>query len=413
MIYNTEDMKILFLYMFPLWGNGSGAWLRALAKELVALGHEVAIVAPESRRLPGVKHFIVKPPQMGVFVGNPELPNVKKYEEMKGIELSAIYTSYIDTVIPAVKEFQPEIVHAFHTVFLPPVARLAKIFYGIRFIVTTHGSDLHYLSRDRRFIGLIRDAIRVSALITANSNFTRRWFLDMFGHEWSGKLRTIAGGVYVDEYKGDLVSQEKLDKKYQLTGKKVVLFTGRLTVHKGVEYLIKAARKIRGEVIILGDGPERGYLEKKINEYKLNNTRILGYMSPKQEISFKEFYSRADVYVAPSTWNEPLGLVILEAMAAKTPVISTRAGGVTSLIKDGYNGYLVRPRNAEQIAEKVNYLLEHDDVRKKMSERAYSVVSEKFTWQHIAKKFEQIYTKHSYTTTEYFRSIKRNQVVKK
>ena len=115
--------------MFPLWGNGSGAWLRALSKEMVKDGHEVAIVSPEKRKLEGVKQFLVKPPQMGVFVGNPELPNAKKYEEMTGVELSKIYTSYIDTTIAAVKEFEPEIIHAFHTAFLPPVARLAKIFY--------------------------------------------------------------------------------------------------------------------------------------------------------------------------------------------------------------------------------------------------------------------------------------------
>ncbi len=392
--------------MFPLWGNGSGAWLRALASELVKKGHEVAIVAPENRRLPGVKHYIVKPPQMGVFVGNPELTGAKKYQDMNGVELAKIYTSYVDATLPAVKEFQPEIIHSFHTVFLPPVARLIKVLYGIKFIIMTHGSDLHYLERDKRFVGLIKDAIHVSALVTANSNFTRRWFLKMFGKEFARKVNTVPGGVFIDEYTGSQESKDKIDKKYGLTGKKVVLFTGRLTVHKGVEYLIKAAREIKGEVLILGDGPERSYLEKLIHEYKLTNTRILGYMSPKDQVSFKEFYSRADVYVAPSTWNEPLGLVVLEAMAAKTPVIVTRTGGVTSLVKDGYNGYLVRARNAKEIAQKVNYLLENEELRKKMGERAHEIVAEKYTWKRLAERFERIYEKYSYTTREYLRLVK-------
>ncbi|HCM38232.1 TPA: hypothetical protein DIS61_06290 [Patescibacteria group bacterium] len=399
-------MKIMFLYMFPLWGNGSGAWLRALAAELVKHGHEVAILAPERRRLPGVKHYIVKPPQMGVFVGNPELAGAKKYQDMNGVELAKIYTSYIDATLPAVKEFQPEIVHAFHTVFLPPVARLIKIFYGIKFIIMTHGSDLHYLERDRRFIGLIKDAVRVSALVTANSNFTRRWFLKMFGTEWSRKIRTIPGGVYIEEYQGNQEMRAKIDQKFGLKGKKVVLFTGRLTVHKGVEYLIKAARQINGEVLILGDGPERPYLESLIKQYNLTNTRILGYMSPKQQVNFREFYSRADVYVAPSTWNEPLGLVILEAMAAKTPVIASRSGGITSLVKDGYNGYLVRARNAQEIAEKVNTLLANDELRRKMGERSYQVVSQKYTWEKLAERFERIYDKYAYTSKEYLRLVK-------
>lgn len=396
----------MFLYMFPLWGNGSGAWLRALASEMVKDGHEVAIVAPEERMLPGVKHYLVTPPQMGVFVGNPELLDIKKYEEMSGVELGKIYTSYVNTTLAAVKNFEPEIVHAFHTAFLPPVARIAKIMYGIRYVISTHGSDLHYLSRDRRLIGLIRDSLNVCVAITANSAFTRKWFLDMFGRDWDRKLRTIPGGVYIDEYKRNDKEIALIDKKYDLKGKKVVLFTGRLTPQKGVDYLIRAAKTIKGEVLILGDGPERQNLQKLIDTLKLKNCRILGYMSPKEQVNFKAFYARADVYVAPSTWKEPLGLVILEAMAAKTPVISTRAGGIMSLIRDGYNGYLVRVRNASEIATRVNELLLNENLCRKMGERSYELVVKKFTWDRIAEQFETIYKKHSYSSREYLRLVK-------
>jgi glycosyltransferase involved in cell wall biosynthesis len=76
------------------------------------------------------------------------------------------------------------------------------------------------------------------------------------------------------------------------------------------------------------------------------------------------------------------------------------------LIKDGYNGYLVRARNATQIAEKVNLLLANDELRKKMSERSYQLVAEKYTWDKIAERFEVIYDKYSYTTREYLRLVK-------
>lgn len=399
-------MRIMFLYMFPLWGNGSGAWLRALAAEMVKDGNEVAIVSPDHRTIPGIRHYLVTPPQMGVFVGNPELPDVKKYEDMSGVELGKIYTSYINATLAAVKDFQPEIVHAFHTAFLPPVARIAKIMYGIRYLITTHGSDLHYLNRDRRLIGLIRDSLNVAAGITANSAFTRRWFLNMFGPQFERKLRTIPGGVYLDEYRRDETKFRAIDEKYDLKGKKVVLFTGRLTPQKGVDYLIRAARTIQGEVLILGDGPERERLEKLIKDLKLKNCRILGYMKPGEQVGFKAFYSRADVYVAPSSWKEPLGLVILEAMAAKTPVVSTRAGGITSLIRDGFNGYLVHVRNSEEIADRVNRLLSDDDLAKKMADRSYDLVVKKYTWDKIAEQFETIYKKYRYTAKEYLRLVK-------
>lgn len=385
-------MRVLFLYMFPLWGNGSGAWLRRLSRRLAKRGHQVAIVAPEKRTLDGVTHFRVRPPQMGVFVGHPELKRAKKYEEMSGEELAKIIASYFKTTAKAVEEFQPQILHSFHTAFLPLVARLIKVLYHLPIVITTHGSDLHYLERDRRLIGPIKDAIRVSSYITANSTFTRRWFKKLFGkvgRKYSYKLRTIPAGVKIKK----VDSWQDLDKKYDLDGKKVVLFTGRLTVHKGVKYLVKAARKIKGEVVILGDGPERRYFKELIKKYKLDNVHLLGYIQQGELETLSKFYQRADVYVAPSVWDEPLGMVILEAMAAGTPVICTRKGGITSIVKDGYNGYLVRPRNSTQIAQKVNKLLENDQLRKKMGQRAKKRVDEKFSWEKVTDRFERIYAK--------------------
>lgn len=386
-----RKIKVLFLYMFPLWGNGSGAWLRELAVRLARKKNlEVAILAPDGRKLPGIKHYIVKPPQMGVFVGNPELHGVQRYQDMNGREIADIYKEYLSATVRAVEDFKPDIVHAFHTMFLPPVARFVKVLYGTKFIITTHGSDLHYLQQDRRLVGLIKDAARVSAFITANSTFTRNWFLDMFGHELSYKTRTIPGGVNFNDPRPLI---DEINKKYNLKDKRVVLFTGRLTVHKGVEYLIKAARKIKGEVLILGDGPERNYLQSMINQYKLTNVRILGYLSPEKSQLLNAFYRRADVYVAPSVWNEPLGLVILESMAQYTPVIVTRKGGIMSIVKDGYNGYLVRARNASEIAERVNKLLADEPLRKRMGERARQTVIERFSWDKVTRRFERLYEK--------------------
>lgn len=380
-------MKIMFLYDFPLWGSGSATYLRELTSELIKNGYQIAIVAPDKRRLDNITHFEVIPPHLGVFVGHPELKNAKKYEDMSGKQLSDIYIAYIRDVTQAVEKFKPHVIHVFHLSFIAPVARLMKIFYGIPFVITVHGSDLHYLSQDRRLVGLINDALRIAKFISCNSFFTREWFIKMFGKDYSYKTRTILGGV-----RPELLSKgsQKLDEKYNLNGKRVALFTGRLTSHKGVEYLVKAAKNIKGEVIILGDGPERSYLEQLIKDEEITNVHLLGYLSAKE---LGEFYRRADVYVAPSVWDEPLGLVILEAMAANTPVIVTKKGGITSIVKDGYNGFFVRHRNATEIAEKVNRLFENEQLRKRMGENAKKTVVERFQWENIAIKFERIYKK--------------------
>ena len=208
-------MRIMFLYMFPLWGNGSGAYLRALALKLAKRGHSIAIVAPDKRTLPGIKHYVVNAP-IGVFVGHPELPKSKKFEDMNGKELGLIYASYLKATIEAVADFNPEIIHVFHTAFLPGIARVIKILFGIKFIITTHGSDLNYLVKDRRFMGLIDDANKVARFITANSDFTRKWYLELFGDYLRSKTSVIMGGVNLEDYQKDPKDIEIINKTYNL-----------------------------------------------------------------------------------------------------------------------------------------------------------------------------------------------------
>ncbi len=385
-------MKILYLYMFPLWGNGSGNWLRRLVYRLKEHypDFQALIVAPDKRKVPGAKVKTLHPPLMGVFVGNPELPNEKKYSKMSNLDHIRIFNYYLLQTAKAIEKFKPDLIHVFHTAFLPPVARSLANIYKIPFVITTHGSDLYYFKEDTRWKANVRDASVRAKYITANSNFTREWYLDMFGHDLYKKMKTIPSGIgYSIDFNKDV---SWIDKKYNFKFPKMVLFTGRLTQHKGVEYLIKAARQIKAEIVIAGDGPEKKYLESLIQKYKLTNVHMVGYFSSKLD-TINDFYLRADVYVAPSVWNEPLGLVILEAMFHKTPVVVTRKGGVMTIVKDGVNGFLIRPRSPKLIADKVNLLLNDDKLRWKMGEKAYKTVIEKFSWEKIAKKFYNLYKK--------------------
>jgi glycosyltransferase involved in cell wall biosynthesis len=69
----------------------------------------------------------------------------------------------------------------------------------------------------------------------------------------------------------------------------------------------------------------------------------------------------------------------------------TRQGGVTSIVKDGVNGLFVRPRNAKEIADKVNRLLANDKLREKMAKNAYESVLTKFSWEKVAQRFFNLY----------------------
>lgn len=394
-VRKKTKLRVLFLYDFPLWGSGSGNFLRHLAVQLIKDKFSVGIIAPERRRFhKKIKQYTINPPQIPVFVGHPELKQAKKYCELSNHELTAIYTSYLHPFLRAIKDFQPHIVHVNHLSLIAWVARYAKSLTNVKYIITSHGSDLHNIEQDKRLRLLTIDSLRGASQITTVSGDTRAWLIKMFGTEFSSKLRTIPGGIDINLFpaKG---STKTVDKKYKLKGKKVVLFAGRLTSQKGVKYLVKASKKIKGEVFIIGEGPEKKKLQQEACRLKLENIHFLGYFGRRRTKEFREFYYRSDVFVAPSIWQEPLGLVILEAMACQTPVVVTRKGGIPLAVKEGFNGFFVRPRNSNDLAEKINKLLVDSKLRWEMGRNARKIVEEKFTWEKIVKRFEKIYERHT------------------
>lgn len=384
-------MKILFLYDFPLWGTGSGTYLRNLTKELVKLNYKIGIVAPEGRRFldDKIKQYRVEPPRIPVFIGHPELKGAKRYSELSTREITEVYKSFLNTTIEAISNFEPDIIHVQHLSLISWVARYANALKNVKYIVTSHGSCLHDITSDKRYLSLCEDALTHAKAITVVSGDSRSKLLKTFGRSFHKNLYVIPGGVDIRSFPLNR-NVADFDKKYKTKDKKVILFTGRLISHKGVKYLVKAAKDIKGEIFLVGDGPEKQYLTNLIDQKQLSNVRLIGYLTGQKLI---DMYYRADVFVAPSVWDEPLGLTILEAMAAKTPVIATRKGGIPLLVKHGHNGLFVKPRNSQKIAEACNKLLENDELRKKLGENARKTIEEQFNWKKIAIKFDRLYRK--------------------
>ena len=387
-------LKILFLQTFPLWGCGSGTYVRHLTKEIAKAGHKVAVICPDKRKVKGVKLFNIKLPFFVAFTGHPEHKECKLYHKISNKEIAIIYQTFLKSVIEIVEEFKPDIIHVQHLSIFSWVANFIKSIYGINYIITSHGTGLYAASLDKRYIPFTSSAIKRANKITAVSGDTKGWITEIFGKEHLKKIRIIPGGIDIKNFPSEKETKI-INKKYNLDNKKIVLFSGKLTRLKGVEYLIKASSKIKGDVYIIGGGSELDRLKKMTKDLKLKNVHFLGYMGEQESKKLRDFYYRADVFVAPSVWDEPLGLVILEAMICKTPVVVTRKGGIPLAVKDGYNGLFVRPRNSNQIAEAVNKLLDDEKLRKKMGENARRTVKEKFAWRKISKKFEYIYNKYA------------------
>lgn len=388
---NGARPRVLFLYDFPVHGGGSGAYVKYLMLRLSeAYGYKLGIARPDIETIsPKIAHFPIVVPQIPVYLGRPGLEGAKKYSDLTSHEIADLYAGYISGLSAAVESFKPDIIHVHHVMINSWAARYARSIYGTRIILTSHGSCLQAIARDRRYVRMTRDALRAAQAVTVVSGDTRAKLLKMFGTDLSAKTRTIPGGVRLSLFPSKRPKVDELRKKLGLDSQKVALFTGRLITEKGVEYFVKAAKHIRGHVIIAGDGPQRPHLEDMVARMKLTNVIMLPFVRKYEE--FLDLYYLADVFVAPAVWDEPLGLTIIEALASKTPVVATRRGGVTMAIKDGYTGLFVRSRNSGEIADAVNKLFDNDGLRAKMGERGRKVVEERFTWTKIAERFDKLY----------------------
>lgn len=382
-------MRILYLQTFPFWGSGSGTYARHLASE-VGRRHKVAVLAPDDRPLERAKLYTVKLPFPVAFTGHPEWPKCKLYTEITNEQLSQIYEVFLRATVKVVEDFRPDILHVHHAFPLAWVAGFIKDTYKINYVVTIHGSELPTLEKDKRYFQRTYDAMYRAKRIVPNSRWTKEWFLRIFKGYFHEKCRVIPGGVNLEKFVYTESGAKWVDKELDLKGKPVVVFAGKLTKYKGVEYLVGAAKKIHGEIVILGDGPERQKLQDKAMQLGVTNIHWVGHMGAGVK-KLAPYYSRADVFVAPSVWDEPLGLVILEAMSCRTPVVVTRKGGIPLAVKEGYNGFFVRPRNSSEIVDKVNKLLDNEAMRIKMGENARKSVEQKFSWVTIAQKFEKMY----------------------
>lgn len=392
-------IKILFLQGFPLQGSGSGIYTRELASELQKDKNiKVAVASAEGReKVLNLKIYPLEIPFPVAFSGHPDWPVCRLYKDLSPKEIISVFRSFLNSVVNVVEDFKPDIIHVQHISLLLWAANFIKSLYGINFVVTTHGTCIIAAKANKNYVSLSQDALRRARRIIAVSKDNKKEMLSVFGNEFAKKTSTITSGIKLENFPAE--KQIKIiNKKYSLEGKKVILFVGKLTNLKGTEYLIMAAKEIKGDIYIIGDGPEKKNLEDLIRELSLDNVHLLGYMGDDKREELTEFYYRADVFVAPSVTEEALGLVILEAMACYTPVIATRKGGIPSIIKDGFNGFLIRSKNSKQIAEYCNKIIHDDQLRKKMKMNARSVVEEKFNWMKTVDKYIRIY-RRAYSET--------------
>jgi len=180
----------------------------------------------------------------------------------------------------------------------------------------------------------------------------------------------------------DIPNESKKISEIQIT------YVGRLSREKGVEYLIKAAEKIKNKqakILIIGDGPEMPYL-KSLAE-KNRNIIFMGRL-PREEAL--KYIKGSDTLVVPSL-IEGINTAILEAMACGVPVIATNVGGNTEIITHMHNGILIHPKSPDQIAEAINLILSDESIKRQLTKTAYDRIQQEYNWDVVFKQYLKVY----------------------
>ncbi|MCD6590935.1 MAG: glycosyltransferase family 4 protein [Candidatus Aenigmarchaeota archaeon] len=353
-------------YFYPKIG-GITTHIEGLARALEERGHEVAIITKKAK-------FDDRQHKLKVIRVNSIFKTSRVLDIPQSSELER-----------RIKEFKPDVIHghhAFSPISLLSISAGKKL--GIKTVLTNHSIqflyDFDYLWKPSSYVlfpyrEYINNADRIIAVSNAAAKF--------ISHFTSKNVEIIGNAINVNEFSPEV----------KMFDGKSVLFVGRFTYRKGIYILLEAFQKVKQEVenahlTLVGSGYFSHITDLLIRALNLNKN--VSVMEGVKKEKLVEIYQNSHVFVLPSVYGESFGIVLLEAMASKTPIIASDDGGINELIKNEKTGFIVKKGDAGKLSEKIAELLLDQNLSKKISSAAFREVK-KYDWKNIVKKLETVY----------------------
>jgi len=204
------------------------------------------------------------------------------------------------------------------------------------------------------------------------------------------KVAIIPAGVNLEKFVN--IRDKQFKNKYlkENSQEVIMLYVGRIHESKGLAYVLKAIKNIPLKFLIVGkDTGYKKVLERLIKKEKIESkVKFLGGVS---DNDLFKIYSISDFLVLFSSW-EGFGISVIEAMAAKKPVIVSNRGALPTIIKNNENGFVVEYPNINELSKKIVSLVKNKKLREQMGAKAGNLAKE-FNWSNIAKKHLNMYLK--------------------
>jgi phosphatidyl-myo-inositol dimannoside synthase len=280
------------------------------------------------------------------------------------------------------------IVLAVHPHLALPAAWMQRISPRLKTIVMTHGVEVwEPLSSSRR------RALQSANLVLAPSTYTAAKL-----HEVQGvpreKILLLPWPLNPD-FLRLAESPSALPLPQTFPGGRVVMTAGRWAAserYKGADELIRAVAQLRNayadlHLVVVGGGDDLSRLRELARG--IGAAQRVHFLENLTREELAACFARADVFALPST-GEGFGFVFLEAMAFERPVIAAAAGGATDLIENGLNGFLVRPRDVENLTQALERLFGDDQLRTEMGRRGLARVRTKYRFDVFEAALEHL-----------------------
>ncbi len=362
---------------YPTFG-GSGVVATELGQALAEKGHEV--------------HFIsYSPPVRLDFLSGNIFYHEVSVSDYPLFEYPPYELVLASKLVDVVKYEKLDLLHVHYAIPHASAAYMAKQILAsqginIPFITTLHGTDITLVGKDPSFEPVITFAINQSDAVTAVSESLKEDTYKNFPNVRK-EVKVIPNFIRLDDYKFESTTCKK--KMYAPNGERLLIHVSNFRKVKRVEDVLRVFDKVKkvipSKLILIGDGPERGNIEKLCRELDTcSDIKSLGKI-----VNPEPILAIADLFLLPSE-TESFGLAALEAMASKVPVISTNSGGLPEVNVNGFSGYMSNVGDIEGMAKNAIHILQNDDTLNQFKANAYAQ-AEKFDISKILPMYEKLY----------------------
>ncbi len=378
---------------FPRWeGDPHSPWLVELLSRLQGQGIQVDVLAPSfrgqgSHRVHGfpVHRFRYGPAAWETLTHEEGAPAKIRRNPLYLLLVPLYLAAGLAAAVRLVRYHPYQVIHVHWPIPQGLLGWAARTLApnAPRLVATFYGADLVLV---RRFPGMARLARAFVARcddVAAISTYTRRELERLSGRS----ARLLPYGISLPPPQASWPAEP---------GK--ILFVGRLIPRKGGVYLVRALALLQDlpwlHLVMVGDGPEAAAIQAEVRRLGLEErVTLTGRISDE---ALERHYRTCQLFVLPAIVDdtgdtEMLGMVLLEAMRYRKPVVASRVGGIPDIVQDDRNGLLVPEKDPPALAQAIRRVLQEPGLARRLGDAGYTYARERFSWDAVLAETLSMY----------------------